>query len=145
MWLQISTRQLTMASLLAGAGIVGFSGGSDAAEVHGAITPSVKCEALAGLGFAGSTLVIEKAEAVAEAPAGTVQVRDGHSSSWRPAPGSRGNGWHPPQWGPSRYYGGWVPYGGPGVPTYWVWGSQGGAWDYPFADWRGPHGGWGNP
>jgi hypothetical protein len=48
--------------------------------------------------------------------AGTVQVRDGHGSSWRPAPGSRGNGWHPPQWGPSRYYGGWVPYGGPGVP-----------------------------
>jgi len=75
MWLQISTRQLTIASLLAGAGIVGFSGGSDAAEVQGAITPSIKCEALAGLGFAGSTLVIEKAEAVAEAPAGTVQVR----------------------------------------------------------------------
>jgi hypothetical protein len=77
--------------------------------------------------------------------AGTVQVGDGHRSSWRPAPGSRGNGWHPPQWGPSRYYGAWVPYGGMGVPTYWVWGSQGGAWDYPFADWRGPNGGWGNP
>jgi hypothetical protein len=81
---------------------------------------------------------------------GTVLVGDGHSSNWRPAPGSRGSGWCPPQWGrsqsgPSRYYGGWAPYGGPGVPTYWVWGSQGGAWDYPFADWRGPDGGWGNP
>jgi len=29
--------------------------------------------------------------------------------------------------------------------TYWVWGPGGGAFDYPFADWRGPHGGWGNP
>ena len=86
--------------------------------------------------------------------AGTVQVGDGHRSHWRSPPSSRGSGWHPPQWGPSPwgpgryydgYYGGWVPYGGPGVPTYWVWGSQGGAWDYPFADWRGPHGGWGNP
>ena len=79
--------------------------------------------------------------------AGTVQAAgDGHRSHWRPAPGSRGNGWRPPLWGPNRYYGGWVPYyGGPGVPTYWVWGSQGGAWDYPFADWRGPDGGWGNP
>jgi hypothetical protein len=75
----------------------------------------------------------------------TVQVGDGHSSNWRSAPGSRGSGWRPHQWRPSRYYGGWVPYGGPGVPTYWVWGSQGGAWDYPFADWRGPNGGWGNP
>jgi hypothetical protein len=82
--------------------------------------------------------------------AGTAQVGDGHRSNWRPAPGSRGSGWRPPQWGPSqwgpnRYSGGWVPYAGPGVPTYWVWGSQAGAWDYPFADWRGPDGGWGNP
>jgi len=37
------------------------------------------------------------------------------------------------------------PYPGPGVPTYWVWGPSGGAFDYPFADWRGPTGGWGNP
>jgi hypothetical protein len=31
------------------------------------------------------------------------------------------------------------------IPTYWVWGPSGGAFDYPFADWRGPTGGWGNP
>ena len=29
--------------------------------------------------------------------------------------------------------------------TYWVWGPSGGAFDYPFSDWRGPTGGWGNP
>jgi putative SOS response-associated peptidase YedK len=40
---------------------------------------------------------------------------------------------------------GWGPYGGPGVPTYWVWGPSGGAFDYSFADWRGPDGGWGSP
>jgi hypothetical protein len=34
---------------------------------------------------------------------------------------------------------------GVGGPTYWVWGPSGGAFDYPFADWRGPTGGWGNP
>jgi hypothetical protein len=27
-----------------------------------------------------------------------------------------------------------------GVPTYWVWGPGGGAFDYPFADRRGPPG-----
>jgi hypothetical protein len=87
-----------------------------------------------------------KTEPAETCPAdGTVQVRDAYNTNWRPAPGSPGNSWRAPQWGPSRYYGGWVPYGGPGVPTYWVWGSQGGAWDYPFADWRGPDGGWGNP
>jgi hypothetical protein len=32
-----------------------------------------------------------------------------------------------------------------GIPTYWVWGPSGGAFDYAFADWRGPTGGWGNP
>jgi hypothetical protein len=50
-----------------------------------------------------------------------------------------------PHWGPNRYYEGRGPYPGPGVPTYWVWGPSGGAFDYPFADWRGPTGGWGNP
>jgi hypothetical protein len=68
-----------------------------------------------------------------------------------PAPGGGGGGWggggggHPPHWGPGRFNGGWGPYGGPGVPTYWVWGPSGGAFDYPFSDWRGPSGGWGNP
>jgi hypothetical protein len=49
-----------------------------------------------------------------------------------------------PHWR-QNWSGGWVPYGGPGVPTYWVWGPSGGAFDYPFADWRDPTGGWGNP
>jgi hypothetical protein len=53
--------------------------------------------------------------------------------------------WVPPHWGPSRFNGWWGPYRGPGVPTYWVWGPSGGAFDYPFTDWRGPAGGWGNP
>src|SRR5712691_4457392 len=53
--------------------------------------------------------------------------------------------WCPPHWRPNGYYGGGGFHGGPAVPTYWVWGPSGGAFDYPFADWRGPHGGWGNP
>src|SRR5690348_17350596 len=39
--------------------------------------PAIHCEALAGVGLPGSTLAIEKAEAVPDAPAGTVQVRPG--------------------------------------------------------------------
>jgi hypothetical protein len=61
----------------------------------------------------------------------------GHLRQW--------NGtWVRPHWRPN-WNGGWVPNAGPGVPTYWVWGPSGGAFDYPFADWRGPTGGWGNP
>ena len=72
---------------------------------------------------------------------------NGWNGDWRQAPSpspqrngepvSRDGGYHPP--------GGWVCCPGPGVPTYWVWGPSGGAFDYPFADWRGPTGGWGNP
>src|SRR5437868_542088 len=52
----------------------------------------------------------------------------------------------PPRWGPNGHPFGRGPYGWQGVPTYWVWGPGGGAFDYPFAaDWRGPTGGWGNP
>jgi len=86
-------------------------------------------------------------------------VPNGNGPGWHPAP----NGWgraghqvpgHPrqrngmpvrPHWGPNGIPGGWGPYVGLGVPTYWVWGPSGGAFDYPFADWRGPTGGWGNP
>jgi hypothetical protein len=63
----------------------------------------------------------------------------GHSG----AIGGQPTAGHVRQW--NGYYGGWGPYGGPGVPTYWVWGPSGGAFDYPFSDWRGPSGGWGNP
>jgi hypothetical protein len=74
-----------------------------------------------------------------------VQVGDGHGPNWHPAPGGGGPRQRPVHWGRSRFKGGWGPSGGPGAPTYWIWGPSGGAFDYPFADWRGPAGGWGNP
>jgi len=62
----------------------------------------------------------------------------GHTRQW--------NGqWRPPHWGPNRFYGAWGPYGGQGVPTYWVYVPGSAVFDYPFFDWRGPTGGWGNP
>ena len=62
----------------------------------------------------------------------------GHPRQW--------NGqWRPPHWGPNRFYGSWGPYGGPGVPTHWVYVPGSAVFDYPFSDWRGPTGGWGNP
>jgi hypothetical protein len=98
-------------------------------------------------------------------PAGAVprpaiaQIRDGNGPGWHPPTNAwrRGAGQIPgrsgqwngrparPPWGPngSPWFWGFPP--GPGVPTYWVWGPSGGAFDYPFADWRGPTGGWGNP
>jgi feruloyl esterase len=74
-WPRISVIQVTIACFLTGTAVEGFSGASVAADGHAAITPAVKCEALAGPSFPGSTIVIEKAEAVPEMPAGTVQVR----------------------------------------------------------------------
>jgi hypothetical protein len=50
-----------------------------------------------------------------------------------------------PLWRPNHHPFGWGSSSWQGVPTYWVWGPSGGAFDYPFADWRGPTGGWGNP
>jgi hypothetical protein len=73
------------------------------------------------------------------------EVGDG-GSTWYPPPGQLWNGeWVPPHWGANHHYGVWARYGGPAVPTHWVWGPSGGACDYPFADWRSPTGGWGNP
>src|SRR6201987_6303551 len=66
------------------------------------------------------------------------QRTGGHTRQW--------NGqWGAPPWGPNRLYGAWGSYGGPGVPTYWVYVPGSAVFDYPFADWRGPTGGWGNP
>jgi hypothetical protein len=83
---------------------------------------------------------------------GIMQVWDGNRAGWHPVPNRRAGGWNqvpgrrvPRHWGPSGHHGAWGPNGVPGVPTYWVWGPSGGAFDYPFADWRGPTGGWGNP
>ncbi len=86
---------------------------------------------------------------------GIVMTADGGVSGGRSgAIGGRPTAGHVRQWnggralphrGPGYYSQGWGPYGRQGVPTYWVWGPSGGAFDYPFADWRGPTGGWGNP
>ena len=79
---------------------------------------------------------------------------------WRRFGSALGGDWGPPDsgprqqwnresgfahWGPSRQYGGRGPYGGSPVPTYWVWVPGSAVFDYPFADWLGPTGGWGNP
>ena len=53
--------------------------------------------------------------------------------------------WVPPHWRRGGYSGAWGPYGGPGVPTYWAYVPGSAVFDYPFSDWRGPTGGWGNP
>src|ERR1700720_3470079 len=68
---------------------------------------------------------------------------DGHASNGSPAPGGGSGGWPPPHWGPSRFNGG--PYGGAGVPNYYIWVPGSAIFDDPFPDWRGPTGGWGNP
>ena len=63
---------------------------------------------------------------------GTGRVRQ-----WNGGPGAA-------HWGQHRPYGPPGFYGSP-VPTYWVWVPGSAVFDYPFADWRGPTGGWGNP
>jgi hypothetical protein len=82
-----------------------------------------------------------------------IDQRGNSSSVSQPAPGF--GGWHaahdrvrewcPPHWGPNHIYGGWGPYGGRAVPTYWVYVPGSAVFDDPFPDWRGPTGGWGNP
>ena len=62
----------------------------------------------------------------------------GHVRQWN-------DGWVSSHWGPHRQHVGWGPYGWQGVPTYWVWVPGSAVFDYPFSDWRGPTGGWGNP
>ena len=73
---------------------------------------------------------------------------NGWNGDWRRVPGpSRqwNGGLVSRRWWPNGLLGGWACCPRPGVPTHWVWGPSGGAFDYPFADWRGPTGGWGNP
>ena len=62
----------------------------------------------------------------------------GRAQQWNRGPGFA-------HWEPNHQYGGRGFYGGPSVPTYWVWVPGSAVFDYPFADWRGPTGGWGNP
>ena len=81
---------------------------------------------------------------VVEAAAGT--QTPGHSGQW-------GGDWARSHWAPNHFYSFWgppeawgVPYIGWGVPyvPYRYYGDWG-ALCYPYAEWRGPHGGWGNP
>jgi hypothetical protein len=92
--------------------------------------------------------------ATAEPVSNVVLVWDGGGSVGR----SGASGGHPGagrvrQWNGvagAAHWGQYRPYGarglyGPPVPTYWVWVPGSAVFDYPFADWRGPTGGWGNP
>jgi len=75
-------------------------------------------------------------------PGGHSGAIGGHSPVGRTRQWNGGAG--APHWRQSPQYGAWGYYGGP-VPTYWVWVPGSAIFDYPFADWRGPTGGWGNP
>jgi len=81
--------------------------------------------------------------AIAGPVPGVLQVGDGHGSNWHPTPHVGGGGWRSPHSGPSRFNS--SPYWGPGVPNYYVWVPGSAVFDYPFQDWQGPTGGWGNP
>ena len=79
---------------------------------------------------------------------GSYSMPNGWNGDWRRAPGpSRqwNGGPFSRRWWPNGPLGGRACCPAPGVPSYWVWGPSGGAFDYPFSDWRGPTGGWGNP
>jgi hypothetical protein len=93
---------------------------------------------------------------IAGASANIVLVGDGGGSGGHSAAiGDRPTAGRAPQqwnrgpgfahWGPNHQYGGWGFYGGPSVPTYWIYVPGSAVFDYPFSDWRGPTGGWGNP
>ena len=79
---------------------------------------------------------------------GSYSMPNGWDGDWRraPSPSRQWNGGSASRrWWPNRPPGARACCPGPGVPTYWVWGPSGGTFDYPFADWRGSTGGWGNP
>ena len=101
-----------------------------------------------GLALAGVLAVSTQIAAHADQPGGGAARGSGRSSSWNAPPGAgqwKGGWGSQHEWRANRNRGGWGPNAWPGVPTYWVWGPGGGFFDYPFADWRGPTGGWGNP
>src|SRR5215831_18770129 len=94
----------------------------------------------------------------------SVQVGDGNGTGRHSAPGGRGGGWNPnpghsgpwggdwarSHWAPNHFHGFWGPPGAWGVPSigwgvpyvpYRYYGDWGALW-YPYAEWRGPTGGW---
>jgi len=88
---------------------------------------------------------------------GVIKVWDGNGPRWHHAPAGAARGWQtdpgrawrggwvPLSYGEPRHHlGGWGTNGGPGVPAYWVYVPGSAVLDYPFSDWRGPTGGWGN-
>jgi hypothetical protein len=92
-----------------------------------------------GFGWVFAVLLALGASGAAQAePLRSTTGPVGHLYQWRGASASA-------HWRPSVPPGWCCAYPGPGVPTFWVWGPSGGSFDYPFADWRGPTGGWGNP
>ena len=73
---------------------------------------------------------------------------NGWNGDWRraPSPSRQWNGGSVSRrWWPNGPPGAPACCSGPGVPTYWVYVPGSAIFDYPFADWRGPAGGWGNP
>src|SRR3954464_1288932 len=70
---ETTASSLAMAALLVGAALL-RSEGADPAENQPAIAPAIKCAALTGFAIPDPTLVIEKADALPEAPPGTVKV-----------------------------------------------------------------------
>ena len=79
---------------------------------------------------------------------GWYPMPNGWDGDWRQAPGpsrQRNGGPVSPRGCPNCRPGGSGPYGGPWVPTYWVYVPGSAVFDDPFPDWRGPTGGWGDP
>ena len=82
---------------------------------------------------------------------GVVKVWDSNRLGWHPMSTGWAGDWRRAPVPSRQWNGGWVSRRwwpcctGPGVTNYWVWGPSGGTFDYPFSDWRGPTGGWGNP
>ena len=72
------------------------------------------------------------------------------AQTWQPMPNGWNGDWHRTPGVsrdrvPNRSPGRWVCCSVPVVPTYWIWVPGSAVFDYPFPNWRGPTGGWGNP
>jgi Tannase and feruloyl esterase len=71
---KLTVTSVSMLSLVAGTTMVLLSEAGYAADNPAAIVPALKCEALRGFSVPSSTLLIEKADVVTEAPPATVPV-----------------------------------------------------------------------
>ena len=113
---------------LAGVIVIGLPIAADA-DGQGRIRGPAGVGPVPGVARTGAGPALDTFSAIGRSGPVTGQIRQGH--------GGRASHSLPPRV--------LVPFGWPGVPPYWVWGPSGGGFDYPFADWRGPTGGWGNP